>query len=341
MSLSWFNQPLEITREKTIMAARMSIGVVISFVITTYFTIVDPTWVYISLFVVLSEQKTMGASLIRGSMRAIATISSAVYSLVIILLFHNDYRANLLGFILGTFLYTYLFLGTKRGYIGTLGSITLAICLINFNDFSYVFIRPTNVLIGILIGLFSLRFFLPRRATKMLILETQNFLTEYADLSYYLANMNNVTTDLHERLKSLEANVMTSCIPRFQTLLSEAEVELNSHSEFIKIVSEMSMSLRHIVRYFASIIASMLWEGVKIDEDDKKTLLFLADAFTKLDDNLAQLSSKHQFIVSSTLVTIDGQKMVPLMLRLITLECGALEENINQLMQMLDTVKLE
>lgn len=341
MSLSWFNQPLEITREKTIMAARMSIGVVISFVITTYFTIVDPTWVYISLFVVLSEQKTMGASLIRGSMRAIATISSAVYSLVIILLFHNDYRANLLGFILGTFLYAYLFLGTKRGYIGTLGSITLAICLINFNDFSYVFIRPTNVLIGILIGLFSLRFFLPRRATKMLILETQNFLTEYADLSYYLANMNNVTTDLHERLKSLEANVMTSCIPRFQTLLSEAEVETDINSQFTKVAADIFTSLRHIVRYFASIIASMIWEGVRISEDDKKTLLSLAKAFATLDDNLTQLGNKHRLTVSTELATTEEQKMVPLMLRLIALECSVLEENINQLMHTLDTVRLE
>ncbi len=341
MSLSWFNQPLEITQEKTIMAARMSIGVVISFVITTYFTIVEPTWVYISLFVVLSEQKTIGASLIRGSMRAIATVSSTAYSLFIILLFHNDYRANLIGFILGTFLYTYLFLGTKRGYIGTLGSITLAICLINHNDFSYVFIRPTNVLIGILIALFSLRFFFPRRATKMLILEARNFLTEYADLSYYLANVEDLTVDLHERLKSLESNVMTSCIPRFQTLLSEAEVETDINSQFTKVASDIFTSLRHIVRYFLSIIASMIWEGVKIGENDKKTLLFLAGAFSALDDNLAQLGRQHQLVVSSELTATDDQKMIPLMLRLIVLECGALEMNINQLMTTLETVKLE
>lgn len=150
---------MEVTSEKTIMAARMAISMIIALIITTYFEIVEPTWVYISLFIVLFEQRTIGASLTRCSMRAIATISSALYSLIVILLFHNAYLMNIIGFVIGIFLYTYLFLGTKQSYIGILGCVTLAICLINYNDFTFVFMRPTNVIIGILIGFFTLRFF--------------------------------------------------------------------------------------------------------------------------------------------------------------------------------------
>lgn len=340
MSLSWFNQPIEITREQTIIAARMGIGIFISFVITTYFTIVDPTWVYISLFVVLSEQKTIGATLIRSSMRTIATVSSALFSLMIILFFHNDYRINLAAFILGTFLYTYLFAGTKKGYIATLGSLTLAICLINQNNFTHVFIRPLNVLLGISIGLFALRFFFPNRATKMIILEAQYFLTEYATIAHFLASQDDLSKNLHERLLHLESEVIPR-ISRFQTLLNEADVEIRRKSQFIKVATDILSSLRHIMRYFSSMMASIIWEEVKINESDKKKFLSLAETFSKLEENLANLNHQHKNIVGKNLDIKTGQKMVPLMLRLITLECRTLETKITQLLKLVKTVKLE
>lgn len=341
MSWSRFNFPLEITSDKTIMATRMAIGTLISFVITNYYEFVDPTWVYISLFVVLFEHNTVGSSLIRGYMRAIATISSAILSLIIIILFHNYYLTNLLGFIAGTFLYTYLFLGTKESYIGVLGSLTLAICLINYNDLSHVFIRPTNVVIGIMIALFTLRFFFPERATRLLILEIDRFLSEYDAISTYLANTEQeiLVTELSNRLAKFEAQVIAR-VPNFQTLLSEAKVEVKRGSEFPKVVAAMLLSLRHIFRYYASIMASIIYDKVEMTEEDKKNLIFLHLAMKHLKRNLSHLKSKHKLVINPDFICHDN-KIISLMSHLISIECQNLEIKINELIDTLHTVKLE
>ncbi|KTD12080.1 inner membrane protein [Legionella gratiana] len=331
---------MEVTSEKTIMAARMAIGTVIALIITTYFDIVEPTWVYISLFIVSFEQRTIGASLTRCSMRMIATFSSALYSLIIILLFDNAYLMNLIGFIIGIFLYTYLFLGTKRSYIGILGSVTLAICLINYNNFTYVFMRPTNVIIGILIGFFTLRFFFPIRATKVLILEMQRFLNEYADLSKYLANTDDTTKDLSAHLVQCESNVL-ALILRFQTLINEAQVEISKDSGFTQIATDILQSFRHIFRYYASIIALILYEGVKINEEDKENLIFLSDALMRLKENLFSLRRRRNLIVAPDMMSQKDENLLSLMLNLLVTEYSVLEIKINKLIRMTKVIKLE
>lgn len=340
MSLSRYNFPIEMTRQKTIMAARMAIGTIISFIITTYFTLVEPTWVYISLFIILFEQHTIGASLTRCSMRAFATISSALYSLIIIFLFHNNYLMNLIGFVVGIFLYTYLFLGTKKSYIGILGCVTLAICLINYNNFSYVFIRPTNVIIGILIGFFTLRFFFPSRATKMLILEMQEFLAEYATLSMYLANIDDSTTDLPERLTQCESNIL-ALIPHFQTLISETRVEIGKDSGFTQVAADILQSFRHIFRYYASIIALILYKGVILNEKDREHFIFLSNAMIQLKENLSYLKHTRNLVAAPDLIPQKDENLLSLMLGLLVTECGSLEIKINKLIRMAKVVKLE
>lgn len=340
MSLLRYNFLMEVTSQKTIMAARMAISMIIALIITTYFNIVEPTWVYISLFIVLFEQHTIGASLTRCSMRAIATISSALYSLIIILLFHNAYLMNLIGFIIGIFLYTYLFLGTKKSYIGILGTVTLAICLMNYNNFTYVFMRPTNVIIGILIGIFTLRFFFPTRATKVLILEIQKFLTEYATLSVYLANLDNSKTDLRQYLEQCESNI-AALILRFQTLINEARVEIGKDSQYTQAAADILQSLRHIFRYYASIIALILYEDVKINEQDGESLIFLSTTLNELKENLSQLKRKRKLMAIEEMGSKEDKNLLSLMLNLLMMECSSLQIKIYKLIRMTKIVKLE
>ncbi len=315
----------------------MAIGTIISFIITTYFTLVEPTWVYISLFIILFEQHTIGASLTRCSMRVFATISSALYSLIIIFLFHNNYLMNLVGFIIGIFLYTYLFLGTKKSYIGILGCVTLAICLVNYNNFSYVFIRPTNVIIGILIGFFTLRFFFPNRATKVLISEMEEFLVKYATLSMYIANIDDSKTGLSEQLTQCESDILT-LIPHFQTLISEAQVEIGKNSGFTQVAADILHSFRHIFRYYTSIIALILYEGVRLNEKDKEHFIFLSNTMIKLKENLSHLERKPNLIVVPDVMPQKDENLLSLMLSLLITECSSLEIKINKLIRMAKVV---
>lgn len=340
MSSSPFNLTPEVTSEKTIVAARMGIGIIISFVLTNYYTIVDPTWIYITFFVISFEQRTIGASLMRSSMRAIATISSAVYSLIIILLFNNYYLMNLFGLVVGVFIYTYLFSGTSKGYIGTLGSVTLAICLINHNDISQVFIRTTNVLIGIAIGTFVVRFFFPIKSIKMLILELDGFLSEYASFASYLANVDQARPDMNEYLAQFEAKMMPA-ISRFQTLINEAKVEMNQDLKFTQDAEDILKSLRRIFRYYTSFDASILFEGANVGVEDRNILLALAQVSRYLQESLAQLKPQRIFIRPADLKSKDEKNVSPLMLHLISSEFRALEVKINKLLITIKTVKLE
>jgi hypothetical protein len=327
---------MEVTTEKTIVATRMGIGVVISFVVTNYFTFVDPTWVYISFFVVSFEPRTIGASLMRSSMRAIATVSSAIYSLIIILLFNNYYLMNMAGLVIGIFIYTYLFLGTNKGYIGTIGSLTLAICLINYNDLSQVFIRSANVLIGILISTFVMRHIFPRKAVDMLILEFNNMLTEFATLASYLVQINQSTPELQKRLVQFETKMMPA-IPRFQTLIHDSKLELPPHSKFTDITEDILKSLRRIFRYYTSFTDSILLEKVELKNQDKAFLLFLLQLNQKLQASIIHLTPRATLHPLANLKLKEEKIVSPFMLHLIFLEFRALEIKTNTLLTMLKT----
>lgn len=329
MSLWRFDHPMMISSDKTIMAARMVIGSIFSFALTTYFNFVDPTWVYISLFVVLFERDTIGASLMRGWMRGIATISSATFSYIIIICFHNNYLMNLLGFFLGTFLYTYVFLGTQESYIGALGSLTLAICLINFNDVSHIFIRPSNVIVGILIGLFTLRFFFPARATKLLLLNMQRFLTEYSRLCLELAHPES-HGELSERLAQFELHLIPQ-IAHLKALLTEANVEVGKQTAYTDVVAEIIVCLRHIFRYFASIMAFIIYDKKELTEEDIVSLNHLHKTMQHLKSNLSKLTHQHRLLIDPNLIIANDEKTLPMMFRLIMIECQTLEKKINTL----------
>lgn len=167
----------------------------------------------------------------------------------------------------------------------------------------------------------------------------QKFLNEYAALSTYLANIDDSTTDLSKHLMQCESNVL-ALILRFQTLINEAQVEISKDSGFTQVSTDILQSFRHIFRYYASIIALILYEGVKINERDKESLLFLSNLLNKLEENLFALKRSRHLLAAPERTSPPDEKLLSLMLNLLVAECSSLEIKINKLIRMTKVIKL-
>ncbi|WP_242604007.1 hypothetical protein [Legionella santicrucis] len=167
----------------------------------------------------------------------------------------------------------------------------------------------------------------------------QKFLNEYAALSNYLANIDNSTTDLSKHLVQCESNVL-ALILRFQTLINEAQVEIGKDSEFTQVAADILQSFRHIFRYYASIIALILYEGVKINEKDKESFLFLSNTLNILEENLFALRRRRNLLMDPGRISPQDENLLSLMLNLLVAECSSLEIKIHKLIRMTKVIKL-
>lgn len=155
--------------QKLLRSTRLSLAYLIIFWITTYLVIPEPGWCYVTALSILFEYSTVGGVLTKSFLRIAATLSAAVYSIIIVYFFANIAILNLIALIIGIFLYAYFFMGSKFQYGGFLGNLTLVMMLINYNNLDIVVLRPFNIIIGLIIALSLMRYFYPQYARDLVI----------------------------------------------------------------------------------------------------------------------------------------------------------------------------
>lgn len=218
--------------QKILRTWRLSLVCLISFFITWSFEIPNGEWALITSCVVLSEYTTVGGVLTKSYLRFAATFSSAVYCILVIYFFGNNAIVNMLAAIGGLFLYSYFFMDGKQGYIGVLGGITLTIMLFNYNNIDAAILRPFNILIGIAVSVFTLRFFYPEYARDK-VLEVQ------ADFLGGLSHMLHVFLDPLYSLDDIkkeyliDENKLISDIAKFNRYIEEARIETQKMPAYI------------------------------------------------------------------------------------------------------------
>lgn len=173
---------------KIIRTSRLCMAFLITFFLTWYFEIPEKGWCFITLIVVLYEYTTVGGVLSKSWLRFAGTFSAAIYSMIIIYFFDNNAVINMIALMAGSFVYAFFFMTGNRTYIGLLGTITLTIMLINYNNIDATVLRPMNISIGIAISILTLLFFYPQYARDHVI-RIQD------DLLLQLVNMLNVFLD--------------------------------------------------------------------------------------------------------------------------------------------------
>lgn len=177
---------MQISHEKLIRVIRLMLGVVIAFGISWYYSIPDDAWIFVSLTVISVEQVTIGGVINRGVLRILLTILSVIYCILIMWIFNNNYVMNVIGLLFGIFVYILIYFGTPKGSIGTLGSITMVIILINNNNMTDAFMRPFNILLGIILCIFLNCTFYPNRATGLILIEFKNIIKELTRILHKL-----------------------------------------------------------------------------------------------------------------------------------------------------------
>lgn len=279
--------------QKILRTSRLSIVIIITFLITWYFQVPEGEWALITACIVLFEYTTLGGVLTKSYLRFLATFSSAVYSVLVIYFFDNNVYINMLAAIAGLFFYTYYFMDSKQSYVGILGSVTLTIMLFNYNNIDAAILRPFNIAIGIIIALVVLRFFYPEYARD-------RFFATHAD---FIENLITIIQNFLDPEKSLEEikaeyliyeDKLIADIARFGRYGEESRIETKATPEFVPQNIAAFSHLKRIYRLLSVLIYHVVTEETRLTPSLQKNLSLLIEKLTFLKRLISYPLSKNK-----------------------------------------------
>lgn len=277
---------MSLDREKTLRATRLSLTCIVIFLGTWYYQVPESIWSLVTLWFVMTEYTTVGGVYTKGLYRMIGTCASAAYGLLIIYCCGNNPIVDIIALVAGLFVYTYFFLDTDRTYIAIIGTVTLAIVLLNYNKTELAIYRVLNVLIGVLVSMFTIRFFYPHYARDGLIEIQVKFLgsleamlTSYLDEAKSLAI---VKCDFIE----LEKTIL-SVITLYKRLSKEARIELIPESAVLEHAELAMLHSKHLYHFMDVFIACFTTEAMRSDPWVRQELNSLLLTFHCLEKKLS------------------------------------------------------
>lgn len=231
-----------------IRAARISLAMLIGFIYVRVVCVNDGIWVLMTCAIVLFDNSTVGGAIAKGYYRMLGTILAAVYSILVVVVFANSTIANIIAIITSVFFAAYYFMDTKKAYIGGLIAWTTPIMLLNSHNLSSIFIRPLNILIGIIISYFVQRFFYPEYA-KNTVLNSFSGLIAKANILLNHTLDNKILSKTEKlALEEMEVGVVAT-INKASKLIDETNTELPKVLEYGKICSDLVTHLRRIFKF--------------------------------------------------------------------------------------------
>lgn len=239
----------QVNKIHLIRALRISLAMLISFIYIRIVNVSDGVWVLMTCVVVLFDNSTVGGALIKGYYRMIGTITAAGLSILVVIAFADSTIANLIAVILGVFIAAYYFMDTKKAYIGVMIAFTPAIMLLSSHNLAIIFIRPLNIMAGIIIAYLVQHFFYPEYA-KNLVLNT--FIDLISKTKILLQSAIEVTFDKesHAKRETMEINVISN-INKAIRLIEEANGELPNLPDYGIICNALIIHLRRTFKYIA------------------------------------------------------------------------------------------
>lgn len=232
-----------------IRAARISLAMIISFIYIRVTNVSDGVWIMMTGVVVLFDNSTVGGALIKGYYRMIGTITAAVFSILVVIAFADSTIMNLIAVVLGVFAAAYYFMDTKKAYIGIMIAFTPAIMLLSNHNLTIIFIRPLNIMVGIIIAYLVQRFFYPEYA-KNLVLNPLIDLISKAQILLQSAIEVGLDKDSHLKREKMEINVISN-INKAIRLIEEANGELSNVPDYGMVCDALIIRLRKTFKYIA------------------------------------------------------------------------------------------
>lgn len=209
-----------------ISAIRLIFASTIGLIIGYLTNLPHSVWIVISIVVVLFDQSTVGGTIQKGIFRASATILSALISIFTLYLFKNNILINDIVFILCLFVYAYYFMGTKKSYIGVIGSVTIAIILLgDVGSIEGAVLRSITILLGVILAALSMLFFFPQYANKNKNQLLTHLLSQLENTLNNFMNKHITFEELHEDFIHYESTYLQQ-ITLVNRLIDESKFEI-------------------------------------------------------------------------------------------------------------------
>lgn len=197
---------------KTINSFKTALACVLGYLVMIWTPLPQSQWIVITIMVVMSAQTSIGSMFIKAKMRFWGTACGALASLGILLICGtNPVGIGISLFIIVLF-FTYI-AGTPGdiSYVGTLGSVTVAIIILNPNaNLLVVGERFIEIVLGILISFLVSHFVLPVRSHSIFLTNLTNtliYLGEYFESCFVqpIPDPNSSVYDLNEKILGIYA----------------------------------------------------------------------------------------------------------------------------------------
>jgi len=181
-------------------------------------------WTIISVVVVMSAQVSIGSILKKSYDRIIGTLLGAAIAGISVWIFKSHVLILDTILILSCLIFAYVASGPgDRAQVASLGSAAaIMILLARPPSLKIVFLRPTDIIIGILIALLVTTFVFPIRATVRLKMSLGEGLEQLIDLFSLEDSVNNAETA--EQIKKIEEGLLGVFVKQ-RKLMKDSEQE--------------------------------------------------------------------------------------------------------------------
>ena len=153
----------------TIRAARLALAYFISFIYIYAVNASDGVWIFIICTLILINSATVGSTLLKAYRRLKGNFFVFIFAFIWIQLFSNNDVANFIGLAIGVMAAVYYFFDTPDIDVGGFFILTLPLLLLNNNNLNILFMRASNITIGLIIVFILQRFFYPDYARLNLL----------------------------------------------------------------------------------------------------------------------------------------------------------------------------
>ncbi len=280
---------LTLDKNRVIRALRLILALAAGIVTGYLIKIPMSGWITVTTTVILFDQDTIGGAISRSKLRFVATLFGSLIALACILFFHDNWLIIWSVLSVSCFIYAYIFMGSKKSYIGVLGIATMAIIIFSSNGTSlqHAMYRIMDIIIGIVFALLSMLFFFPQYAIKKshrLIFST---LDDITNLIKNIQNQDNIE-QVRQHILKIETKFLND-VTNFNKTIDEAKHELagKKNPQLIENYNKCVLQIRRLYRLIIVIFYYEL-ENDNLNDPQLNQILF------KILQIIQNISDKNQ-----------------------------------------------
>lgn len=237
----------DVTSPKVINSFKTALACLLGYLIVIWTPLPESQWIVITIIVVMSAQTSIGSLFIKAKMRFWGTTCGALAALAIILICANHQLGIAISLFLVTLFFTYI-AGTPGdvSYVGTLGSVTVVIIILNPNaNLAVVGHRFIEIVLGIVLSFLVSNFIFPIRSHTIFLTNLYNTLFYLHE--YFNSCFKEPPTDTQESYIDLNEKIL-GIFAQQRRLIQETGLEFGKKRKDKSIFQQVMNAERRVYR---------------------------------------------------------------------------------------------